>query len=73
MITWHDAPQGSDEWLDARMGLLTASNFKTALSKGSTRDTLMRKMAAEIAWGANDEGYKSAAMQRGYDLEAEAR
>jgi len=55
------------------MGLLTASNFKTALSKGSTRDTLMRKMAAEIAWGAKDEGYKSAAMQRGNDLEAEAR
>ena len=73
MIKWHDAPQGSDEWLDARMGLLTASNFKAALSKGSTRDTLMRKMAAEIAWGAKDEGYKSAAMQRGNEMEDEAR
>jgi len=73
MITWHDAPQGSDEWLDARMGLLTASNFKTAFSKGSTRDTLMRSLAKEIAWGAREEGYKSAAMQRGNDLEPEAR
>ena len=73
MITWDDAPQGTDEWLDARLGLLTASNFKAALSKGSARDTLMRKLAAEKAWGAREDSYKSAAMQRGNDLEAQAR
>ena len=46
MITWDDAPQGTADWLDARLGLLTASNFKAALSKGSARDTLMRRLAA---------------------------
>ena len=46
MITWDDALQGTEDWLDALLGLLTASNFKTALSKGSARDTLMRRLAA---------------------------
>ena len=73
MITWDDAPQGTDEWLDARLGLLTASNFKTALSKGSARDTLMRNLAAEKAWYAREDSYKSAAMQRGIELEPIAR
>jgi putative phage-type endonuclease len=73
VITWDDAPQGTADWLDARLGLLTASNFKAALSKGSARDTLMRKLAAEKAWGAAEDGFKSAAMQRGNDLEAQAR
>ena len=73
MITWHEAQQGTDEWLDARLGLLTASNFKTALSKGSARDTLMRRLAAEKAWHAREDSYKSAAMQRGNDMEAHAR
>ena len=73
MITFNSAPQGTEEWLDARLGLLTASNFKTALSKGSARDTLMRRLAAEKAWHAREDSYKSAAMQRGNDLEAQAR
>ena len=58
VITWDDAPQGTADWLDARLGLLTASNFKTALSKGSARDTLMRRLAAEKAWGAREDSYK---------------
>ena len=73
MITFNSAPQGTEEWLDARLGLLTASNFKTALSKGSARDTLLRRLAAEKAWGTREESYKSAAMQRGSDLESAAR
>jgi len=73
MISWHDAEQGTDAWLDARRGLLTASNFKAALSKGSARDTLMRRLAAEKAWGAREDTYKSAAMQRGNDMEDQAR
>jgi exodeoxyribonuclease (lambda-induced) len=73
MITWDTAKQGTDEWLDARMGLLTASNFKAACSKGAMRDTLLKRLASEAAWGARDDSYQSAAMARGTELEPQAR
>jgi len=32
-IIWNTAPQGSDEWLAARCGVITASRFRDARDK----------------------------------------
>jgi len=73
MIYYSDTPQGTPEWLAERCGLLTASNFATAMGKGETRKKLMHKLRAERRTGIVESGYKTPAMQRGNDLEPEAR
>lgn len=67
--------QGSEEWHQARAGLITASNFKSVLSgstgkgEGKMRDAYMRKLAAERITGKPIEGYKNAFMDRGNEME----
>lgn len=68
--------QGSDEWYAARCGVVTASNFKAVLTKGrgKTRANYMRKLAEELMTGRIAlPSFESEAMQRGNDLEPEAR
>ncbi len=68
--------QGSDEWYRARLGVVTASNFKAILTKGSgkTRANYMRRLAHEIITGSPaPQSFESSAMQRGNDLEPQAR
>ena len=71
-----DVDQGSDEWLAARLGIPTASMFKniiTSQGKPSTRaNDYMHKLCAELLLG-KQEDYKSEAMERGSELESEAR
>jgi putative phage-type endonuclease len=67
------APQGSDEWLQARCGVITASNFATAIGTGKTMKTYMYKLAAERITGEVVETYKNDAMARGNELEPIAR
>ena len=71
-----DCEQGSEEWFEARKGIPTASCFdKIVTSKGesSTQATAYRhKLLAE--WmGAEQESYTNAHMERGTELEDEAR
>lgn len=77
MIKFIDCPQGSDEWLQARCGVVSASNFSkvftTAGKLSATRDTLINQLIAENLIGAPTEMFKSEAMQRGNDLEPQAR
>lgn len=70
-----DCEQGSEEWLQCRLGIPTASNFKLVLAKGEgkVRKQYMFKLAGEIITGKPAEGYQSAAMLRGQEMEAEAR
>jgi hypothetical protein len=71
-----DVDQGTDEWLGLRLGIPTASNFSMIVrgSESVTRDEYMMKLAGEILTGAPAEGKLiTAAMQRGNDMEAEAR
>jgi len=74
-----DCEQGTDEWLRARMGLCTASEFKTIIGvkkdarEKATRDTYMRKLAGEIITGEPMENYQNAHMERGQIMEDEAR
>lgn len=68
--------QGSPEWHAARCGVVTASNFKAVLTGGSgkTRRTYMYKLMGEITTGrVAPPSFESQAMQRGNDLEPEAR
>jgi predicted phage-related endonuclease len=69
--------QGSAEWLQARCGVITASNFSkvfTTTGKLSTsRDGLINQLIAENLTGKPTEMFKSEAMQRGNDLESTAR
>ena len=78
MIHWHTDEQGSEGWHDTRASLLTASNFGKAIGKpGLTRDKLMYQIAAAQLFGVKEyatQGNKpTPAMQRGTDLEPEAR
>lgn len=72
-----DLEQGSEEWLKARCGVVTASNFSkvftTAGKLSTSRDGLVNQAVAESLMGKPVEMFKSEAMQRGNDLEPQAR
>lgn len=70
-----DCEQGSEEWVRARVGIPTASEFATVMAKGEgkTRTAYMRKLAGEIITGEPMENYSNAYMERGKVMEAEAR
>jgi putative phage-type endonuclease len=69
--------QGSAEWFESRCGVITASQFSkvfTGAGKASTQaDGLINTLVAEAITGKPTETFKSDAMQRGNDLEPEAR
>lgn len=75
MIIHDTFEQRSDEWYAARMGIPTASSFDKvkAGGKGLTRSKLMRQLAGEIITGEPMIGYSNAAMERGREMEEEAR
>ena len=68
--------QGSDKWLQARLGKATASEFsKVVTSKGvlsKSIDVYSAKLAAEKITGIQEDTYTSYDMQRGSDLEDDA-
>lgn len=76
MITL-DMEQGSLEWMQARAGKPSASNFdklvtmKGELSKQAQK--YMYQLAGETLAGCKEEGYTNANMQRGIELEQSAR
>jgi YqaJ-like viral recombinase domain len=72
--------QGTPQWFDVRLGIPTASNFGTVMASGTdgeeskTRAQYMRVLAGEILTRKPAEGkIVTAAMQRGKDMEQEAR
>lgn len=76
MLTIHEnIEQGTDTWHKLRLGLPTASMFSAILAKGEgkTRKAYMHRLAAEIITGEPTETFKSQAMERGNNMEAEAR
>ena len=68
-----DCIQGSEEWYEARLGFVTASNFHKVLSKKSGRGLYMDKITAERAWGVREVDYSNKNMEHGSETEAEAR
>ncbi len=71
--------QGSPEWAQARLGIPTASEFASILSKGRggaesrTRQSYLYKLAGERLTGEPMESITTAHMERGRLLEDEAR
>ena len=74
-----DCEQCSPEWYQARLGLVTASEFATVMAKGKNggesrqRRTYMLKLIGEILTGEPSESYTNAHMERGKLMEEEAR
>lgn len=72
-----DVVQGTPEWKAARLGVPTASGFdKIITTKGEPSkqaQKYMYQLAAERITGIAEEGYQNGAMQRGSEMEAEAR
>ena len=73
MIKIIDCIQGSDEWFDAKRGMMSASNFSKILNKGSGRGLYMRRLAGERLTGETQETYSNGNMEAGIELEAAAR
>jgi putative phage-type endonuclease len=69
--------QGTEEWLNHRLGVATASNFnKIITSKGDLSKTIKTyalQLASELLTIRQEEGFKSDDMIRGNQLEEEAR
>ena len=69
--------QGTDEWKNCRLGIPTSSNFeKLITTKGETskqRYKYLYRLAGEKVSGNAEETYQNGAMQRGIELEDEAR
>ena len=73
----HNVEQGTEEWLNLRLGVPTASRFKdiyTSTGKASTSvTTYMHQLLAEPVAGKSIETYANKWMERGTEMEAEAR
>lgn len=71
--------QGTPEWFQARLGMPTASEFATVLAKGRDggksqgRKTYMLKLADELVTGEPMEAFTNSHMERGKEMEDEAR
>ena len=68
-----DCIQGSEEWFEARLGFVTASNFHKVLNKKTGHGLYMRKLAAERLTGLLEESYKNEVMEYGNETEQSAR
>lgn len=76
MLTiYRDIEQGSPEWVRLRLGIPTTSEFKSVLAKGEgkTRRTYLMKLLGERLTGAQAENFTNGHMDRGKEMEAEAR
>lgn len=79
MMQVFDCQQGTDEWKAARLGLPTASEFakllgiKKEAKDKLTRQAYMRRLAGEILTGEIAETYSNGHMDRGKEMEQEAR
>lgn len=70
-----DINQGDQEWFDLRIGSIGGSSIgkATAGGAGKVRSQLLYQMAGEILSGEKYEGFHNHHMDRGIELEAEAR
>lgn len=70
--------QGSDEWFAARIGCVTASRVSDVMAKtksgyAASRANYMMELLCQRLTGKREEGFTSAAMLRGTELEPAAR
>ena len=67
--------QGSEAWHEIKLGKFTGTRFKDIVAKKTTAayQNCIADVASEILTQNKEESYSSDAMQRGVDLEPEAR
>lgn len=77
---FEDLEQGTDEWRQVRLGIPTASMFFSVLSKGAggegeakSRRTYMLKLIGERFTGEPADNYQNDDMERGHEMEPQAR
>ena len=72
-----DIEQGSQEWLQLRLGIATASNFKKIITSTGVESKSLKDYAFELASDSlltePEASFQSEAMIRGNELEEEAR
>ena len=73
----HEAEQQTDDWLQARLGVVTASQFHRVMTPKTCKpskaaDDYLHELIAEWLLGEPLEGFSSGMMERGRDMEAEA-
>lgn len=79
MIEWSNAPQGTEEWLSIRKGVITGSQFKTCREKlkngNLTSKALLYAMdtARERVGGKSGDVFQNSAMRFGTEQEPLAR
>lgn len=79
MIEVINCEQGTPEWFACRLGIPTASEFDSILANGrggqpsKTRRTYMLKLIGERLTGEVAYNYQNEHMERGKEMEAEAR
>ena len=69
----HNFEQRTEDWYNIRKGKMTASNAETIIANGKGLETYIYNLMAEYYSSAEKENYINADMQRGIDLEPEAR
>ena len=69
----HNFKQRTEDWYNIRKGKMTASNADTIIANGKGLETYIYNLMAEYYSSAEKENYINADMQRGIDLEPEAR
>ena len=72
-----EEPQGSEAWIKARLGKVTASRVADVIARtktgwGTSRANYMAELIAERLTGEPADSYVNAAMQRGIEMEPEA-
>ena len=65
--------QRTPEWIEIKRGKMSASNAETIIANGKGLETYIYNLMAEYYSSAEKENYINADMQRGIDLEPEAK
>lgn len=68
-----DITQGSDEWHAIRRGKMTASNAQAIGNNGKGLETYILDIMSELHSSAEKENYTNEDMERGHELEDQAR
>lgn len=64
--------QGSDEWLKARLGMITGTRLKSVMAGAQAQETLMYELLAEQLSGVQETVWVNDAMRWGTEHEEEA-
>lgn len=70
-----DIEQGSEAWHEIRAGKITGTRFSSVMAGKDTAKykDLIIDLAGEIITGEKEEGYTNAIMERGMEMESDAR